>query len=41
MPFGNGMISHQFSLSDCFGAIEGILGGGLSGIEDTIYAPIR
>jgi len=35
------MISHQFSLSDYFGAIKGILGDGLSGIEDTVHAPIR
>ena len=35
------MISHRFSLSDYFGAIKGMLGDGLSGIENTIYAPIR
>jgi len=40
-PFRSGMIFHQFSLSDYFAAIRTVLGGGVSGIEGMIYAPIR
>lgn len=40
-PFRNGMIFHQFSLSDYFGAIKMVLGDEVSGVEDAIFAPIR
>jgi hypothetical protein len=40
-PFRNGMIFHQFSLSDYFGAIKTVLGDEVSGVEGAIYAPIR
>lgn len=40
-PFRNGMLFHQFSLSDYFRAVKAILDGGASGVEGMIYAPIR
>ncbi|MGA2035694.1 MAG: hypothetical protein ABSG68_25885 [Thermoguttaceae bacterium] len=40
-PFRNGMVFHQFSLSDYFRAVKTILDGGASGVEGMIYAPIR
>ena len=40
-PFRNGMIFHQFSLSDYFGAIKTVLGDEVSGVDGAIYAPIR
>jgi len=40
-PFRNGMVFHQFSLSDYFRAVKIILDGGASGVEGMIYAPIR
>jgi hypothetical protein len=40
-PFRNGVVFHQFSLSDYFGAIRTVLDGGVSGVEGMIYAPIR
>jgi hypothetical protein len=40
-PFRNGMVFHQFSLSDYFRAIKAVLDGGASGGEGMIYAPIR
>jgi len=40
-PFRNGMVFHQFSLSDYYRAITTILDGGASGVEGMIYAPIR
>jgi hypothetical protein len=40
-PFRNGMVLHQFSLSDYFRAVKTILDGGASGVEGMIYAPMR
>jgi hypothetical protein len=40
-PFKNGMIFHQFSLSDYFSAIKIVIDDEVSGIESMIHAPIR
>jgi hypothetical protein len=39
--FKNGWVFRQFSLSDYFKAIHVVMGGRLSGGEDTLYAPRR
>jgi hypothetical protein len=39
--FRNGMLFHQFSLSDYFRGVKTILDGGASGVEGMICAPIR
>jgi hypothetical protein len=40
-PFRNGMVFHQFSLSDYFRAIRTVLGGGVPAVEGMIYVPTR
>ena len=39
--FKNGWVFRQFSSSDYFKAIHVVMGGRLSGGEDTLYAPLR
>ena len=39
--FKNGWVFRQFSSSDYFKAIQVVMGGTLSGGEDTLYAPLR